>query len=747
MEPASTTAEFDFTGTVETVRVNGRPDHFVVAVVAVDGWEAPVTVAGVVAGVEAGVTLTGRGHWNQHEKYGWQVRASALSVQPPSTHEGLVRFLAHYVDRIGATRARRLVEAFGEAAVDRVADDPVAAAEVLEVSPDEAEAMQASLVECRQHWGDTGPVREWLAGLGVTEGWQNAIIGVYGPQARERVEDNPYALLRDVPGMGFGRVDRIAQRLGVAADASVRIAGALETELRAFERAGHTIMPQAELVARTTTRAEVDSSRVRSSLTEAVESGRFEQIQGAEQPLVGRRRWVERERQLAAEIRERSQVKPTWLHTDPSQVRRDMEADLGMPFSRSQASAFEGIFASGFAVLSGGPGTGKTTLTRSLLRAWRKQGMKVHLLASTGRAAKRLEEVTGFEARTIHRALEPAEGGSGAGFARNRGNPLIGDVFVVDEVSMCGVDLLLDLLVALPEAASVLLIGDAWQLPSVDPGAVLRDLVASHTAVPVYRLIEVQRTDVALIEQNTRRIREGSPLEFDQGRFVFIEEPDPERVMTRIESLVATGGESLWGDRVADLQVVTPRRTGPLCAEDLNERLIYRVHGIRHRAQAIPWAPGMRVVQTVNNYDLMVFNGEMGVVQWIDREGMVLAADMGDRQVLWPRDLWGQVRPALAITVHRSQGSEYEVVVMPCVREHQYMLNALILGTGISRARRRVVLVGQREALTAALGRELLPGASQTEAGRDNPETAAVRWTALGVLLQSEPLPERDHAL
>jgi exodeoxyribonuclease V alpha subunit len=550
----------------------------------------------------------------------------------------------------------------------------------------------------------------FLHAHGVGTARATRIFRTYGGDSLKVMAEDPYRLARDIRGIGFRTADAIALRLGLARDAPQRLAAGVSYALQTAMDEGHCGLPVERLVRLAADLLDVAPDLVRVAAALALREGRevvADTLRG--EPCLFLKGLHGAERAIAMRLAERAAGSPPWPPIDLAQARPWVESRTGKTLSASQAEAVGLVLRSKLCVLTGGPGVGKTSTLDAILRILTAKGVRVLLAAPTGRAAKRMTEQTGLEARTLHRLLEidPRNGG----FQRGEDNPLECDLLVIDETSMVDVPLMHALLKAVPDHAGLILVGDVDQLPSVGPGQVLADVIASGR-VPVARLTEIFRQAAeSRIVVNAHSINTGRmPLTAPKGEdsdFYLVEIEDAEAGVDTLVELVTRRIPRRFGlDPARDIQVLTPMIRGSLGSRNLNNAL-QRVLNPSPSAQVerFGWrfAPGDRVMETRNDYDRDVFNGDLGTVSAIDAEEEALVVDFDGRPVVYPFNELDTLVPAFATTIHKAQGSEYPAVVIPVVTQHRTMLARNLLYTGVTRGRRLVVLVGQRRAIGMAI--------------------------------------------
>ena len=693
-------------GLVERVTFHSPDSGFCVLRTKARGHRDLVTVVGHAAMVTAGEWITASGEWVNDRIHGHQFKARFLRCSAPSSTEGMEKYLASGTIRgIGPVYARRLVRAFGERVFDIIEVEPERLREVDGIGPMRARRITDA-------WVEQKVVREIMVFLhshGVGTARAVRIFKTYGADAVQVMTENPYRLARDIRGIGFKTADAIAMKLGVDKTAMIRMRAGIGYALSEAMDDGHCGLPEEELVPLTAELLEAPEDLVRTALNLELADGAVVASAVVGTPclfLVGLYR---AERIIAERILQIAEGGPPWPEIDPGKALPWVEQRAGLSLAASQADAVRLALTSKVMVVTGGPGVGKTTLLNAILRVLAAKDVSILLCAPTGRAAKRLSEVTGFEARTIHRLLEADP--RGGGFRRNGGSPLHCDLLVVDETSMVDVMLMQALLKAVPDTAALLLVGDVDQLPSVGPGQVLADIIASG-AVPVVRLTEVFRQAArSRIVGSAHRINRGAIPDLSKPEgdsdFYFVPAEDPPTAAARVVDLVKTHIPRRFGfDPVRDIQVLCPMTRGTVGSRSLNIELQAALNPAGEcKVERLGWtfAPCDKVMQVENDYDKDVYNGDIGYVEDVDPEAGELSAAFDGRIVAYDFGELDALVPAYAATVHKSQGSEYPAVVIPVLTQHYAMLQRNLLYTGVTRGKRLVVLVGQKKAVAIAV--------------------------------------------
>ena len=694
-------------GAVERVTFHSPESGFCVLRLKVRGQRDLLTLTGQAASVTPGEYVEAEGWWVNDRKHGLQFKARMLRVIPPSTLDGIERYLGSgMVKGIGPHFARTLVRAFGEHVFDVIEDNP----EQLLTLPGIGPKRQRRVTEA---WAEQKVIREimvFLQSHGVGTARAVRIYKTYGEEAVERVRENPYRLALDIHGIGFKTADQIAQRLGIPPDSLIRARAGVRHVLQEIAGDGHCAAFHDALAEKAVALLAIPPPIIAEAIAAELDDENLVAEPIGDRPALLLAPLQRAEVGIARGIVRLQRDPPPWGAIETDKALDWVEGRTGLSLSASQRHAVATAVNGKVTIITGGPGVGKTTVVNAILRILLAKRVDVLLCAPTGRAAKRLAELTGREAKTIHRLLEfdPQT----MGFKRDQYSPLETDLVVCDEVSMVDTALMNQLLRAVPTTAAVLLVGDVDQLPSVGPGAVLADLIASERVATV-RLTEVFRQAAASrIVVNAHRINAGRPPEArsgDEGAsdFYLIRCETPELIHERLLRAVTERIPGRFGlDPVRDVQVLTPMNRGGLGARALNVELQVRLNPTAQpRIERFGWtyAPGDKVIQLVNDYDKEVFNGDIGRVAAIDTEEGLLAIDFDDRRVDYETGELDEVALAYATTVHKAQGSEYPAVVIPLATQHYTLLQRNLLYTAVTRGKRLVVVIAQPKALAMAV--------------------------------------------
>ena len=662
-------------------------------------------MTGSTPSITPGEFVDATGIWFNDHKHGVQFKVKQIKTVTPNTLEGIEKYLGSgMVKGIGPHFARRLVRAFGEQVFDIIEANPERLMELDGIGKKRREKITSA-------WSEQKVIREimvFLQSHGVGTARAVRIYKTYGDQSVAKVQENPYRLALDIHGIGFKTADNLAMQLGIDRVSLIRAEAGVRHVLQESSGAGHCARAFDELVAEAAQLLDIPEATIKEAIACEIDQQRLtpEVINGI--PCLFLTPLYRAEVGVANHVNRLLQGSSPWAAIDVAVAIPWVEQKNSLQLSDSQKTAITMAVQKKLCIITGGPGVGKTTVVNSILKIIGTRRVEVTLCAPTGRAAKRLSESTGQEATTIHRLLDFDP--STFDFKRNADNPLSTDLLVVDECSMVDIVLMNQLLRAVPDSASVLLVGDVDQLPSVGPGSVLSDLISS-TTVPVARLTEIFRQAASSqIITGSHAINRGlAPAVSKKGEqtdFFYLTAEEPEALFTKLMQIVTRRLPEKFGfDPVNDIQVLAPMNRGGLGARSLNVALQEALNPHAHpRVTRYGWtyAPGDKVIQTVNNYDKDVFNGDIGRVKAIDIEEGELLIEFDGRDVCYVLNELDEIALAYAITIHKSQGSEYPCVVIPMAMQHYTLLERNLLYTGVTRGKQMVVLVGQAKAVGMA---------------------------------------------
>ena len=695
-------------GIVERVTFHAEDTGYSVLKVKVYARSEPVTVTCRVASITLGEEIKAQGEWVNVADYGRQFKSEVIETAAPSSREGIERYLGSgLIEGIGPVYAKKLVERFGEGIFDIIEQNSAKLEEVPGVGSKRRKEIKAS-------WEKHKSIRQIMVFLhrhGISTGKAVKIFQTYGENAIGIVQGNPWQLAKDINGIGFKSADRIAQQLGMAADAPERLRAALTHLLLAAGDDGHCALPRGELLTKGVELLQTRPELVEEALLRMLESAEVvrELIDGAE--LIFPPHLIHAEREIAQRLRLLVAQPVKYPPIDAERAINWVQRETGRELAKGQRAAVEQALQSRILVITGGPGVGKTTILNSILRILGAKGVEFVLAAPTGRAARRMSESTGHEAKTIHRLLDYQPG---TGWQRNRKSPLKGQLFVLDETSMVDAPLMHRWLDALPDHAHVLLTGDVDQLPSVGPGSVLADMIQCGL-VPVARLTEVfrqaatSRIIMAAHEINSGLVpvlQKPAPKGCD---FHFIERDGPEAIQETILHLARERIPEAFRLEPRDIQVLSPMNRTSLGTNNLNTLLQNALNppsevNFDVERFGLTFRTGDKVIQTRNNYDKDAFNGDTGRVCEIETDPLRLHVRFDDgRNAAYETGDLDELQLAYAITIHKSQGSEFPAVIIPVTTQHHIMMRRNLLYTGITRGRKLVVLVGDPKALALAV--------------------------------------------
>lgn len=699
---------------VERVTYFNEENSYAVAKAKVQGRSNLVTIVGTFFSITPGETLMLKGHWATHSKYGEQFKTVSYESLLPATTKGIERYLGSgMIKGIGPVMAKRLVGQFGDKTLAIIDNEIKRLHEVPGIGEKRIEMIAKAWEEQR----DIRDVMVFLQGNGVSPAYAVRIYRQYGNDAMKIVSENPYRLATDIFGIGFLTADKIAAKLGIDQASGMRIEAGILYVLNGLADDGHVFFPPEPLQKKCAEILEVEEELIAVSLKKLEMDKRISleysfSASTSSATAVYLTAFYIAEKGIAAKLKTLVEIPKQLRLVNIEEATRWVQKDLNISFSDRQLSAVKASTHNKMLVITGGPGTGKTTIINAIIRIAHKLGQRVLLAAPTGRAAKRMTETTGQEAKTIHRLLEYSFGGeSGGGFKRNEENPLEADLIIIDEVSMVDTLLMYHFLKAVPLRSTLILVGDVDQLPSVGPGNVLKDIIDSG-AIETIRLNEIFRqSEKSMIIVNAHRINHGempvvqsSSDHLHDFHFTVLE--DPEEVLNKIVNLCKEVLPLRFGlDPVNDIQVLTPMHRGTIGVTSLNNALQRELNPNTDEIArgGRTFKVGDKVLQIRNNYDKDVYNGDIGRIKAIDKEVQEIKVDYEGKIVAYEYSEIDEIVLAYAVSVHKSQGSEYPAVIIPVLTQHYLLLQRNLLYTGITRGKKLVVLVGTRKALAIAV--------------------------------------------
>jgi len=697
-------------GRIERITYSNEENGYTVARIAVKNRRDLVTVVGALPSPQPGQELHLKGEWTNHPRFGEQFQAKHCTTSAPATATGIRKFLASgLIKGVGPVMAGRIVDTFGEDTLRILDEEPERLAEVEGIGHKRVEMISRG-------WREHQEIREvmlFLQGHGVSTTYATKIFKTYGREAIRIVQDNPYRLATDIWGIGFLTADRIAAKFGFEKDSPPRVrAGALHV-LDELAEEGHVHYPRLDLVQRCQEMLEVGQELVEQGLSELQWERRIvvEPLAdfGGEGEAVSLRQLHRSETGVAEKLAEMLLAPKSIRRVDTDKALEWVQRTYCLQLTDRQADAVRRSLTDKVLVITGGPGTGKSFLLSAILRVMGRLRASIQLAAPTGRAAKRMTELTGWEAKTIHRLLEfdPGQGG----FKKDAAHPLSCDLLVVDETSMVDTRLMYHLLQALKLDTTLVLVGDENQLPSVGPGNVLKDIIGSGT-VPVVELTEIfrQARESSIVVGahlvNQGQLPELTPRKDKLDDFFFVREDDPRNAVERIKHLVVERIPKRFRlDPISEVQVLAPMNKGAAGVANLNHELQQALNpeGREVSRGGRIFRSGDKVMQLRNNYHKEVFNGDIGRVVSLDSETQEVKIRFEDKDAVYEQSELDELVPAYCVSIHKSQGSDFPAVVLPLLTQHYVMLQRNLIYTAITRGKQLVVLVGSSKALSIAV--------------------------------------------
>lgn len=695
-------------GTVDTIIFASQDNRFTVLKLSPEKLSTQITVTLNGIAPLIGQLLEIEGEWVKHPKFGQQFKATTYKTVAPTEISGIEKFLASgAINGIGPAMAKKIVAEFGEKTLEIIAKSPNELLKVPGIGKKTAEKISASYLE----QSELTEIMVWLENHGISNTYAGKIFAKYGSFAIDIMEKDIYRLFQDIEGIGFLTADKLAFNLGIQREDKRRIISGIDYALMQLCNNGHCCIPEMALVDKTAKILQVNNQIIFTILKERIDNGSLNtEVVGGE-TLIYPPYLYYAEKKVATRLLQLQQATEPLSEDNLSLFIKVWEKDNQIQLAQKQKEAIKACLHHGVLVLTGGPGTGKTTVIKGILSILKAQGLKIRLAAPTGRAAKRLSETTGQKALTIHRLLEAnnlaQDDNLQLGFSKDIDDQLDADVIILDEVSMVDIVLMHHFLNAVPDGCRIILVGDTDQLPAVGPGSVLKDIIRSQK-IPAIRLDEIFRqAQTSMIIQNAHIINAGrlSDLRKQYSDFVFYELNDDTSITQKILDLCTKDLPHEGFDVLKDVQILSPMHRFLCGVENLNLMLQEQLNPKKNQDElkysSQTFRVGDKVMHIRNNYQKNVFNGDIGFIQDINNEK--LTVDYFDHIVTYEKNELNELTLAYASSVHKSQGSEYKVVIIPLSTSHYIMLQRNLLYTAITRAKQKVIIIGSKKALMTAV--------------------------------------------
>lgn len=695
-------------GTVDTIIFASQDNRFTVLKLSPEKLSTQITVTLNGIAPLIGQLLEIEGEWVKHPKFGQQFKATTYKTVAPTEISGIEKFLASgAINGIGPAMAKKIVAEFGEKTLEIIAKSPNELLKVPGIGKKTAEKISASYLE----QSELTEIMVWLENHGISNTYAGKIFAKYGSFAIDIMEKDIYRLFQDIEGIGFLTADKLAFNLGIQREDKRRIISGIDYALMQLCNNGHCCIPEMALVDKTAKILQVNNQIIFTILKERIDNGSLNtEVVGGE-TLIYPPYLYYAEKKVAMRLLQLQQATEPLSEDNLSLFIKVWEKDNQIQLAQKQKEAIKACLHHGVLVLTGGPGTGKTTVIKGILSILKAQGLKIRLAAPTGRAAKRLSETTGQKALTIHRLLEAnnlaQDDNLQLGFSKDIDDQLDADVIILDEVSMVDIVLMHHFLNAVPDGCRIILVGDTDQLPAVGPGSVLKDIIRSQK-IPAIRLDEIFRqAQTSMIIQNAHIINAGRlpDLRKQYSDFVFYELNDDTSITQKILYLCTKDLPHEGFDVLKDVQVLSPMHRFLCGVENLNLMLQEQLNPKKNQDElkysSQTFRVGDKVMHIRNNYQKNVFNGDIGFIQDINNEK--LTVDYFDHIVTYEKNELNELTLAYASSVHKSQGSEYKVVIIPLSTSHYIMLQRNLLYTAITRAKQKVIIIGSKKALMTAV--------------------------------------------
>lgn len=694
-------------GVIEIVTFHSEETGFCVLKVRVKSHKTPVAIVGYLPSVSVGASLEAEGTWIHDRRFGQQFKASSLQTSPPTTTDSIEKYLSSgLIKGVGEVTAKKLTKKFGSRIFEIIDQEPERLQEVPGIG-------QHVIDKILESWADQKAIHKIMLFLHANDISTTRAVRIYktyGHEAIQIIRDNPYRLARDIRGIGFLSADKVAEKLGIAKDSLIRARAGLTYTLQKAVEDGHCGLPVETLIESARDFLEIAEDKLKQALMAELEAGLVKQAKVGETPCIFLLPLYQAEKNIAFLIKKLNTASLPYAPFDIEEAIQWVEDLNQISLSSSQRQALKNTLTHKVTIITGGPGVGKTTLLQSVIEILKTKKMRFSLCAPTGRAAKRMTEATGIEAKTIHRLLNVNPITSI--FCHNESDPLKCDVVVVDEVSMVDVPLMQALLKAIPPEALVIFVGDKDQLPSVGPGQVLADLIRSKQISCVHLTETFRQAATSNIIQIAQCINRGEmpPLKGlgSTSDFYFLETLESEDALTTVVDLVKNRLPKKFGvDPKQGIQVLSPMTRGLLGTKNLNVELQKALNPPSSRSilkYGSHYSVGDKVIQIENNYQKDVYNGDIGTIQAVNKEENAIVINFDNRELLYDVAEMDEINLAYAMTIHKSQGSEYPIVIIPLLMQHYPMLKRNLVYTGITRGKQIVILVGQPKAVALAAG-------------------------------------------
>jgi len=697
----------NITGIIERITFHNQETGFCVLRLKVSGHRDLITVVGTILIVHLGESIKASGHFVNNSQHGLQFKAVNMQITAPSTLENIKKYLGSgLIKGIGTHFAKKLVDNFGHEIFNILESNPEKLMTLEGIGPTRGQQIIES-------WQQQKVIREimlFLQNYKISSARAIRIYKIYGDKAIAKVQENPYRLAQDIYGIGFKTADILAKQMGIDEHSMIRAAAGTEYVMQNASQEGHAAMFEETLVEKTHKLLCISQDIIISAINKAIINQRLIKTETNTKSIIALNHLYYTEQAIAVHLKRLiDEAKLPWPVWEESQISQSLDKNTQLQLSSAQKKVLMQALQEKVFILTGGPGVGKTTIVKSLLHCLSHLRLNIALCAPTGRAAQRLNESTGWTAKTIHRLLGVDK--NHYGFKHNHNNPLTIDLLIVDEVSMLDMTLMMQLLQALPSNTALWLIGDSDQLPSVGPGQVLNDLLESR-AIPSAKLTEIFRqAATSKIVTNAHRINQGKMPIYPTGKtlsdFYFITTQTAEEIPNKILQLVQTRiPERFQLNPVQDIQILTPMNRGNIGTNAINHLLQKNLNqntSIFIERFGIRFMVGDKIIQQVNNYEKEVFNGDIGYIESIHLETEMLHIRFGNKRIDYRFHETDELNLAYAMSIHKSQGSEYPAVIIPIALQHYRMLARNLLYTGVTRGKQLVILIGEKKALHIAI--------------------------------------------